>query len=403
MGGSDFLKLWLGSTLSRLGGEVSGVAVPLAAIALGAGPLHMALLRSAGSIWNLALGPVAGAMADRVSWRPIVLGADLGRAALIGSVPLAALAGVLALPQLLGVAVAVGALSTVARAAQGPMLVGVVGRARLGEANSRLAASRQATHVVGPSLGGALVQLLTAPIALAIDALSFLLSGLTWLAIRAPARPPARSAPAAGIWREAAAGMHFVLAHPTLRRLIIGTAAFELFDAAFFAQYVLYVTDHLGVTPAALGAVYTIGAVGGVFGAAAAAWAARRFGRGRALVGGLLLAGIGDALIPWAGLNPALALPVLAAAELLVALGVALFGVNQETLSQEVTPDGMLGRTGAAGLVLGSAATLVGSFGGALVAGLVGLPTLLAVSATATLGAGLWLLRSPVWGLGRPG
>jgi MFS family permease len=334
--------------------------------------------------------------------RPLRVGTDLAGALLIATVPLAALGGWLTIEHLLTVALLVGALATLARSAGRAFLVAVVSRERLVQANSRLAASRSAIQVVGPGIGGALVQALTAPIVLAVDSVSLLLSGLLVAAVRVEEPPAPPRPPDERLRDELRAGLRFLLAEPTLRRLAVALGFFELCDSAFFGLYVLYVTTELGVGPAELGLIFALGGAGGVVGAILAERASARLGLGRALVLGVLLPGLGDALIPWAGVLPGLTVPVLAVAELLVVMGVMLFMVNHSALVQRITPDHLLGRVGATDDALGSACSVAGALIGGAAAGVVGVRPLLIVAASATLLAGLWLLRSHVWELDRP-
>jgi MFS family permease len=394
-----FLKLWLAGTLSWVGSEVTLVALPLAAVSLGASPVHMGVLRSAGYLSDLLVGPLAGAWVDRVRRRPLAVAADLGRAVLLGAVPVAALLGVLAIEHLLAVALLVGALGTLGTLAQRAFLVAVVPRPRLVEANSKLSASRSGAHVIGPGLGGALVQLLSAPVAIAVDAFSFATSALGIALIRGTESPSPSAPSRRSLLAEAREGLGFVLVDPILRRIALAVGVFALFDSAFFGLYVLYVTRELGVPPLALGVIFMLGGVGGVAGALIAGRVAARYGLGRAIVGGLLLAGIGDAVIPWAGAAPGLTVPLLGLAELVVTLGVSVFTVNELALRQRVTPDALQGRMHATFGVMIGGGNALGALGGGLLAELMGVRPLLLVAATATLAGGLWLLRTRVWTL----
>jgi predicted MFS family arabinose efflux permease len=259
--------------------------------------------------------------------------------------------------------------------------------------------SRSAAHVVGPGLGGVLVQLLTAPVAVAGDALSFAASALGIALIRTNEPPPSSEPSGRSLWAEARDGLSFVLADPILSRIALAGFIFVLFDSAFFSLYVLYVTRELGVAPVVLGVIFMLGGIGGVAGALIAARVATRFGLGRAIVVGAILAGVGDAIIPWAGVMPVLTVPLLGLAELIVVLGVSIFTVNELTLRQRVTPDALQGRMHATFGVAVGGGQVLGALGGGVVAELVGVRPLLLVAATATLAAGLWLLRTPVWNL----
>jgi MFS family permease len=394
-----FRTFWLAATVSAVGTEISAVAVPLTAVLLGASPLQMGILRASVSISDLLIGPLAGAWVDRVRRRPLLIGADLGRAALLGIIPVAGFLGLLRIELLLGVALLVGVLSTVGKIAERSFLVSVVSRPRLVDANSALSSGRAAAEVVGPGLGGVLVQVLTAPIAVAVDAASFAVSAVGIGLTRAKESVVDAGASRSSIWAEAAEGFRFVLGQPIMRRIVIAIGVFAFFDSAFFGLYVLYVTRELGVSAGALGVILALGGVGGIIGALVAPWIAARLGLGRTIVGSLLIAGAGDILIPWAELVPALVVPVLGFAELVVTLGVAVFMVNETSLRQQMTPDAMQGRMHATIGVLVGGCNAVGAIGGGLVAEYIGVRPLLLVAATATIGGGLWLLSTVVWRL----
>lgn len=212
------------------------------------------------------------------------------------------------------------ALGVLAGVAAGAFLPAVVPPERLVEANSRLQAAGSAAEVVGPGTAGALVQTLTAPVAIAADALSYLASALLIGRLLAP-EPATGAAMHPGSLHEIAQGLGIALRHPLLGPLALAATLAEFFDSAFFSQYPLHAVRELGVAPAALGFIFALGGAGGLAGALLAGWAARRCGVGRALIGGALLIGAGDALVPLAPFLPARAVPLLAAAELIVALG----------------------------------------------------------------------------------
>jgi predicted MFS family arabinose efflux permease len=186
--------------------------------------------------------------------------------------------------------------------------------------------------------------------------------------------------PRGSIWAEAVEGLRFVVRDPMLRRIMLAAGAFVFFDSAFFGLYVLYVTRDLGVGPGELGVIFMLGGVGGT-------------------VGALLLAGAGDMLIPWADVVPTRTVPVLGLVELIVTFGVSVFTVNELTLRQRITPDALQGRMHATYVVVVGGCTAIGALAGGLVAEYVGVRTFLFVSATATIGGGLWLLSTAVWRL----
>ncbi len=195
----DFLKLWAGQTVSLCGSEVTALALPLTAVlVLKAGPAQMGLLRAIESVPALLVALLAGVWVDRVRRRPLLIGANLGRAALLGSIPVAASLGLLRLDVLYIVAFAAGTLAVVFSVAYSAFFPSLVAPEHLVEGNTKLEMSRSVAQIAGTGLGGTLVQLLTAPIAIAVDAFSFVVSALSIAAIRAPeTRPAPRGRPRA--------------------------------------------------------------------------------------------------------------------------------------------------------------------------------------------------------------
>ncbi len=311
---TDFLKLWAGQTVSLFGSQITVLALPLlAALTLDATPAQMSLLVAAGAAPDLLVGLIAGVWVDRLRRRPLLIGADLGRAALLLSIPLAALVGALRLWLLVAVAFGLGLLTTIFGIAYQSYLPALVPRDDLVEANGRLEAGSAVAGVAGPGLAGGLVQWVTAPVAVLLDALSFLLSALLLGRIRT-VEPPTPAAAQSRVWGEIGAGLRAVAGAPLLRALAGSAATFNFFDNFLFAVYVLYLTRELGLGPAAVGAVFAIGGAGGLLGALLAGPIARRIGLGRALVGAILLAGLGELGIALAGGPPAAALAGVAAA-----------------------------------------------------------------------------------------
>ena len=189
---ADFLKLWLGSTVSAVGSQVTALALPFTALlTLDARPMEMGLLAAAGSSPYLLVALLAGAWVDRLRRRPILLVCDVGRAALVGSVPAAALGGWLGMEQLYAVAFLAGVLSVFRDVAGTAYLPSVVARERLVEANALMTASSSAAGLAGPGLAGWLTQAVGPAMAMALDAVSFLPAAAGVALIRTPERPAA--------------------------------------------------------------------------------------------------------------------------------------------------------------------------------------------------------------------
>ena len=388
---ADFMKLWAGQAVSELGSVVTRTALPIAAVLLlGATPVEMALLLTSASAAVLLFGLAAGAWIDRLRRRPIMIAADAVRALALASVPAAAFAGVLRIEHLYAVVFVEAALGAAFDAAYRSYLPSLVGRRRLVEGNSKLEMASAVAEIGGPGLAGALVQIITAPLALLVDACSFVVSAISLGLIRTP---EPRVAPVVGrgsIASEIGEGLRFVWREPTVRAMTVGGVVNRFFGG-FFVLYTIYALNELHLPPLLLGAVVSAGGVGSLVGAALAPRLGRRLGTGRAI------------LLAWTGsvalgvLTPLAAGPPLIAALFLFVPqlfgdGLATAGiVNFVSLRQAITPDALLGRVAATREVLFEAVTPVGAFAGAAVAEAIGIRGAFAVAVGGfALGVTIW-------------
>src|SRR5581483_5753614 len=266
-----FRMLWAAYSVSMLGSQVTLLALPLTAVlVLHASAAQMGLLTAAGAAPHLCVSLFAGVFVDRRRRRPLMVTADAGRALLLLSIPVAALAGVLSLTQLYAVALLTETLSVFYVVASSSFLPALVGRDRLLEANGKLTTSFSAAQVGGPGLAGLLIQLVTAPFAIVTDAASFVFSALAigcGLRGSEPAVDPVAVDSAGSIWREIAAGLRFMLGQPLLRATACFTSTLNFFNTVIFTVIVLYATRELGIGPAALGLILASGAAGSLVGA----------------------------------------------------------------------------------------------------------------------------------------
>lgn len=393
----DFVKLCAGQTASQLGSQVTAVALPLAAaLVLDASATEMGILVAAGSLPALVAATVAGVWADRARRRPILIGADLGRALLLATVPVAALTTGLRVEHLWVVALLAGLLTTCFDVVHPSLLPTLVRREQLLDANSKLEVSRFGALIAGNGLAGLLVQLLTAPIALLVDALSFLASTLLIARIRAPEQPPRRDETGRGLWPEAREGLTTVLRDPVLSAMATSLCLFNLFYNMIAATYILFLARELDIPPAGVGLVYAAGSAVFPVGAAAAGWVAGRLGVGGAIVWGAGVAYAAFLLLPLAGGPPAVAVALLVASRLVAALAGPVTAINQLSLRQAVTPDRLLGRVNGAMLAISLGTVPVGALLGGLLGDAVGLrPTVLIGAIGVQLGF-VRLLLSPV-------
>jgi MFS family permease len=395
-----FRNLWLGQSVSLLGDQISFLALPLAAVlVLDAGPGEMGLLGAAALAPHLLLSLPAGVWLDRVvSRRRVMVATDVARAALLASIPLAYALDALSFAQLYAVAFLTGCLAVFFDLSYPTLFVSVTPRERFLEGNSLVRGSRSFSFVAGPSLGGLLVQLFSAPFALLADAVSFLGSALFLGRVRAE-EPPVDQAAAASLRAQAAEGLRFIGGNAIFRPTLTAVATLNFFNSAFQALFILYATRTLGVSAGALGLVLGVAALGGICGAVIAGRTGRRLGVGRAFALGCVLFTAPLILIPLAEGSEALVLVLLFVAQFISGLGVMILDVNAGSIMFALTPDRLRSRaTGAFNVVNWGIRPLGALAGGALGAWIGIRPTLWVATVGALLGS-LWLLPSPVLGL----
>lgn len=392
-GHADFRKIWAGLTISLMGSQGTSLALPLAAVlTLGSGPLEMGLLAAASQAPFLCFSLLAGVWSDRVRRRPVLIATDLGQAALLGSIPLAAALGVLRLEQLYLVAFLTGTLQVFYEVAHYAYVPAVVGREQIVTANSRIQVSYSAAESGGPGMAGVLVQWLSAPIAIFVDAFSFLVSAFCVRSIRAPEAPP--TPPRTSVRSQIAEGMRGLIGHPLLQPIVLVGVASGLFTSAIVAVYVLYATRTLHLAPAVIGIIFAAGGVAAIPGALLASWVAARVGVGPAIVGGWFVEMGALLLIPLAA-GPAV-IPILVASKLIAGASGTVANIHQWSLRQVVTPDHLLGRVTASHRFIVYGIQAVGGLLGGGLATMLGLRAAIAVCAVgATLGP-LWALASPL-------
>jgi predicted MFS family arabinose efflux permease len=391
----DFLKLWAGQAISEIGSRISRTAVPLTAVlVLGASEFQMGILTGAGAATVLLFGLFAGAWADRLRRRPILIAADLGRAAVLGSIPVAAALGRLTIGHLYVVAAASGVLTVLFDVAYQAYLPSLVERENLLEGNSKLALSGSVAEVAGPGLAGLLVEWITAPMAILFDAVSFLCSALSLWRIRKPEQPPERR-PEPHLGREIAEGLRAAWSDPLLRALAARTITAAFFLGFPGSLYILFVMRELGLKPALLGLIIAVGGVASFAGALLAERLARRFGCGRTLIGSAVVIGAASVLVPLARGSVTAAAAFLIAAQL-GDVAWPVYSINETSLRQAITPDHLLGRVNAAMHLLFWGVLPAGALAGGALAQTIGMRATLFGGALGVLLSALWLALSPV-------
>ena len=396
----EFRKFWAGSAISDVGSQVTALAVPLIAVlTLDATPWQMGLLSAAGGAPILLVGLFAGVWVDRVRRRPVMIATDLGRAALLLIVPLAAVAGALRIEILYAVLLLSGALTVLFDVAHLSFVPSLVTPDRLVEGNSKLESTSAAAQVAGPSVGGVLVSLLTAPFALLVDALSFLISAAFIAGTLVDEAAPETRGGRASVFQEITEGIRVVVNDRVLRALASASATTILFGHMFLAVYVLYMTRVLGLSAMGVGLVFATGGVGSLAGSVVAERVARRFGPGPAMIGAQISFGLTGMFVPLAVLVPSWALPMIVASEFAQWMAILVYYVNAISVRQAITPDRLLGRVNATMRFLAGGANPIGAVIGGALGGVLGVPLTLVVASFGMLLGFLWLLLSPVRGL----
>jgi MFS family permease len=389
----EFRTFFAGQAISLVGDQISLIALPFVAVlALDATPAQMGYLVTAALLPNLLFSLHAGAWVDRAGHRrQVMLVADLGRAAALASVPIAYAFGALTFVQLYAVGFATGLLSVFFFVSYTTLFVVLVPRERYVEANSVLHGSRAFSAMVGPSLGGALVQLLTAPVTLAADALSFVASAVS-LALIHPEEPPTETAERGHL----AAGMRYILRSRPIRASLAATGTINFFNFVFFALFVLYANRYLGIGPGALGLVLGLGAAGALLGAALTGRISRRIGIGPTYVVGCIVFPAPLLLVPLAGGPDWLVLACLFLAELGSGLGVMMLDIASGAIKAALVPDRLRARVTGAYMVVNYGVRPLGAFLGGVLGSAIGVrPTLWIATVGGLLGF-LFLLPSPI-------
>ena len=394
---NDFLKLWGAQTTSVFGTQLASLAYSLTAVlTLQATPFEIGLLNAIGAGSAALVGLFAGVLADRIRRRPLLIVADLGRAVLSATIPLAFVLGVLHIGQLYVLRFLFGALAILSEVAYMAFLPSLVGRDQLVEGNSKLSATESLASIAGPSLSGVLVQALTAPIAVLVDALSFIFSAAFTSLIRTAEPEPPPMDKRQSVWAEIAEGLRVVFSNPVLRALSQSIAIHFLFILIILTIFVLYAVRELNVGPIWLGIILAALGPGSLCGALVAGRAAKLFGPGRTMIAATLLNALAAMLIPLASGSFVTTVSGLIAAHFLLAFGIQIHGINLMSLRQAITPHRLQGRMNASFRFINVFAMMIGALLSGVLAEMIGFRLTLAVGAGGMFLPFVRLLLSPV-------
>ena len=391
-----FRSFWAGQAASLVGDQISLIALPLVAVlALDASPAQMGYLVAAELAPNLLFSLHAGAWADRhPRKRATMIATDLGRAALLVSLPLAYAFDALTFPHMLVVAFLMGTLAVLFQVSYSSLFVALIPRERYVEASSIMNGTRALSFVAGPSIGGVLVQVLTAPVTLLTDACSYVVSALFLRRVEV-AEPETETAEKGHV----VAGVRFVFGSPIIRAALGATATINFFNFVFFALFILYATRSLDVEPGVLGLVLGAGAAGGVLGALVTKRVADRIGIGPTFALGCIIFPAPLLLVPAAEGPTWVILACLFLAEFGSGLGVMMLDISASSILAAIIPAHLRSRVAGAYMVVNYGVRPLGALvGGALGSSLGLRPTLWLATGGALLGL-LWLVPSPILGL----
>jgi MFS family permease len=395
-GNRDFVRLWATEAVSRVGTQVSFVAIPLTAVfTLHAHAGELGLIGAAQFAPALLVTPLAGLWSDTHRRRPVLLAANWGRAVALGSIPLLYELGWLRIELLAVAAFVTGAFTAAFDVAYLSYVPLLVAPEELTDANAALQASYSGAQVVGPGLGGLLVQALGAPVAVLADALSYAVAalGLHRIERREPARPRAEPEP---VRARLAAGLRATFGDRYLAPLALESAWFNLFEQVILTLYPLYATRTLGLSAGVLGATLSVGSLGALAGSLAARRLGDRLGLGRASVLAVALSSAAPALILLAGHGVAAAAPFLLLAFAAYGFGLTVFNVHATTFRQRAVPDELLGRITASWRLVSYGTIPLGSVLAGGLGATVGVRATIATACVALVAGAVVFALSPV-------
>ena len=394
---SDFNRLWIGQTISEVGSRISREGLPFTALLiLHASPAQMGILTSISTASVLVFGLLAGVIVDRLRKRPVMILTDLGRAALLGLIPLAALTHHLSFGVLIAVAALVGILTVHFDVAYQSYLPVLVEREKLLECNRRLSTSASGAELVGPALAGVLVQAITAPLAILVDALSFVVSALSVWSIRKPELPIERQSrpqhSGAFIFSESLDGLRFIWSHAALRALLLRSTSTFLFMGLIFALYLLNAIRIVHISTSALGFAIALGGAGGLAGAWLSTRLSRRHGHAATFFLSAVFGGIGHLFIPLSAQFPRIGFPCICIQQFFGDMAFTIYIVNETTIRQTLAPPHVMGRVNSVMQIASRGMLPFGALSGGFLAQRFGIAPTLWVGAGGVLLSSLWLL-----------
>lgn len=392
-----FALLWSGQTLSTFCSYITEMGLPIAAwFLLHATPVQMGLLTALATLPGLLLGLLIGVWVDRLPRRLLMIAADLGRALLLASIPLAALFGFLHLALFYVITVLVGLLTACFEVASLSFLPTLLLPEELILGNSRLSTSDSVAEIAGPPLAGLLIRFLTVPVAILLDVFSFLFSAFCISLIRVAEASRGASSQHSQFWREMREGLGVLLGHPLLRSLAAFVCMRNFFGGTFAVLYLIYTLQCFGANILLCGLLIACGGMGALIGSFCTNGCVRRFGSGRTLIGSALLHGAFSFCVPLAAGPTLVVFVLMALSQLIGDIGFAVSSINEVSLRQQLVPDRLLGRVNACMQMLSTGIMPLGALLAGLLSELIGIRLTLLIGSAGMVLAPAWLFFSPL-------
>ena len=391
-----FLWLWGGDAISQLGTQFTQLAIPVIAVTLlGATEWQVGLLTAAETAAFLVVGLPAGAWIDRMLKRRVMIVADLVRAFALAVIPALWFAGALEIWHLIIVGTVIGVATVFFDVSYQSFIPVLVRSEQIGRANSYLETTGQISRIGGPGLAGLLLTIVSAPVLIIIDAVSFLVSAFALSRVRdsETLRPAAERE---SLRKEIGEGLRFVFGHPILWRITATTATSNLFGMLIGTLEVILILRVIGLSPAAFGLILGIGSVGGLLGALATPWLTKHIGEGTAVSLSALAMGVAYAAVPLSGIFPSVALPLLIAGTFLQSFLVLVYNITQVTMRQRLTPPKLLGRMNASIRFVVWGVNPIGALAAGALGTAIGIIPTMWIGVVGGLLASSWVLFSPI-------
>lgn len=392
----NFATYWAGQGVSELGDRVTELAIPLIAVTmLHASPSAVGFLTAAVWLPNVASLVVGAWVDDQRRKQRVMVWANVIQGFVMLTLPIAYALGAITLTHLFVVALVAGLASVFYHTSYPTFFVSLVRRDQFVEANSLVSTTRSGSFIAGPALGGLLIQVLTAPVAIVVDAVSFFVGAFLTRRVEVDETQRERAVSTGGLMHRSREGMRLVLRHPYLKISLGCSTTINFFNFVASALIILYASRHLGLSAGVIGLAFGIGATGGLLGVVLAGWLGRRIGTGPTIAAGAVLFSAPIMLVPLASGPTVAKAAVLALVEFISGAGVMLFDINNNAVQAAVTPDPMRSRVSGAFSSINYGIRPLGAVVGGVCGELIGIaPTMVAAGIGGSLSV-LWLLGSP--------